>query len=88
MAEAHWIAEYKKWKSGLKPFQIQLLDEGAKSQSQAWLLNEMWCEWKSLKENKDKESPVMRSFANRDPWEDLEPDLKEESNYSFELSNL
>ena len=48
MNEETWKIEYKKWKN-LKPYQIRLIDDGPKSQSQAWLLNSMWCEWMDLK---------------------------------------
>ena len=50
MDNTDWIAEYKEWKS-LKPYEIKLLDEGPISQSQAWLLNNMWSEWYSFKNN-------------------------------------
>ena len=40
---------YKKLKQ-LKPYQIKLLEEGAKSQSQAWLINQMWTDWKEIQE--------------------------------------
>ena len=51
MPEEIWKIQYKKWKK-LKPYQIRLIDDGPKSQSQAWLLNSMWCEWLDLKEKK------------------------------------
>ena len=41
-----------------KPYQIKLIDDGPKSQSQAWLLNAMWCEWMDMKrKNEDDISP-------------------------------
>ena len=42
MSDETWKIQYKKWKD-LKPYQIKLIDDGPKSQSQAWLLNSMWC---------------------------------------------
>ena len=48
MSEETWKNQYKEWKD-LKPYQIKLIDDGPKSQSQAWLLNSMWCEWMDLK---------------------------------------
>ena len=48
MEEDTWKIQYKQWKK-LKPYQIKLIDDGPKSQSQAWLLNSMWCEWMDLK---------------------------------------
>ena len=41
MNDENWQTQYKEWKE-LKPFQIKLLEEGAESQSQAWILNDMW----------------------------------------------
>ena len=46
--DEYWKEEYKKIKD-LKPYQIKLLERGAESQSQAWLLNSMWTDWKELK---------------------------------------
>ncbi len=70
MNDENWQEEYKKWKSGLKPFQIHLLDEGAQSLSQAWLLNTMWCDWKEIKKSKETELPAIKSSWANDPWED------------------
>ena len=72
MNDENWKEEYKKWKA-LKPFQIKMLDEGAKSLSQAWLLNAMWCEWKNINIIKKTELPTVDSIKpewNKDPWED------------------
>ena len=50
MPEEIWKIHYKKWKK-LKPYQIRLIDDGPKSQSQARLMNSMWCgEWLDLKD--------------------------------------
>ena len=65
MKDEPWIEQYKKWKD-LKPFQLKLLDEGAQSQSQAWLRNAMWCDWKNIRKVKDTHLPQLRSD---DPWE-------------------
>ena len=48
MNDESWKIQYKQWKN-LKPYQIKLIENGPKSQSQAWLLNSMWCEWMDLK---------------------------------------
>tara|TARA_Y100001968_G_C19312560_1_gene694969 strand:- start:674 stop:871 length:198 start_codon:yes stop_codon:yes gene_type:complete len=61
-----WKEEYKTWKV-LKPFQIKLLEEGPKSQSQAWLINTMWCEWQQLKLEKNSTEPI--ASKNKDPWD-------------------
>ncbi len=70
MEDESWKEQYKKWKVGLKPFQIKLLDEGAHSQSQAWLLNSMWCDWKDMKKLKETELPSLLFSCENDPWAD------------------
>ena len=70
MNDENWKEEYKKWKV-LKPSQIKLLDEGAISLSQTWLLNSMWCEWKDIKKVKDTELPSITTIEfgdYSDPW--------------------
>ena len=66
MNDECWKEQYKGWKT-LQPYQIKLLDDGAKSQSQAWLVNSMWCDWKDIKKIKDTELPTLKSFED-DPW--------------------
>ena len=61
-----WKEQYKDWKS-LRPYELKLLDDGAKSQSQAWLLNSMWCEWRDIKKIKDTELPSIKHLED-DPW--------------------
>ena len=68
MNDEIWKEEYKKWKL-LKPFQIQLLDNGAKSLSQTWLINAMWCDWKDIKRLKQAETSCVQDWI-KDPWED------------------
>ncbi len=65
MDNEKWVQQYKEWRS-LEPYQIKLLDDGAKTQSQAWLLNAMWCDWKDIKKIKETELP---SFD--DPWNEV-----------------
>ena len=68
MSNESWKDQYKQWKN-LKPYQTKLIDEGPKSQSQAWLLNSMWCEWLDLKKiNVSQISKNDTSYEN-DPWE-------------------
>tara|TARA_B100000579_G_C22350359_1_gene629125 strand:+ start:253 stop:456 length:204 start_codon:yes stop_codon:yes gene_type:complete len=66
MNEETWKIQYKQWKN-LKPYQIKLIDDGAKSQSQAWLLNSMWCEWLVLKRRNMSE--ISENDISNDPWE-------------------
>ncbi len=68
MNEETWKIQYKQWKN-LKPYQIKLIDEGPKSQSQAWLLNSMWCEWKDLKRINVTEISKCEIASWTDPWE-------------------
>ncbi len=67
MKDQRWQEEYQEWRS-LKPFQKQLLEDGPKSQSQAWLVNNMWCDWKELKKLKEAELPSIYSDNEKDPW--------------------
>ena len=69
MEVKNWQEEYKEWKD-LKPFQVKLLEEGAQSQSQAWLINSMWCDWKALSElketgNKEKQADSINKDAHK-----------------------
>jgi len=66
MNDESWKDQYKEWKT-LKPYQVKLLDDGAKSQSQAWLINSMWCDWQDIKKIKDTELPSLKSSSD-DPW--------------------
>ena len=68
MSEETWKIQYKKWKN-LKPYQIRLIDDGPKSQSQAWLLNSMWCEWMDLKRKNVSEISQKDISSWTDPWE-------------------
>ncbi len=73
MNDLPWKEQYKEWKADLKPFQIKLLDEGAESLSQSWLLNEMWCDWNTLKRLKEANLPsIQTSFKQltKDPWDE------------------
>ena len=71
MNDDNWKQEYKEMKV-LQPFQIKLLDEGAKSLSQTWLLNEMWCDWKDIKLieiEKDSLMMISNTEWTKDPWD-------------------
>ena len=48
MNDENWKEELKEWNPNLKPYQIKLLDEGARSNSQTLILSDMWLEWKDL----------------------------------------
>ena len=68
MSEENWKIQYKQWKD-LKPYQIKLIDDGPKSQSQAWLFNSMWCEWMDLKKNNGSVIFDENNSRSIDPWE-------------------
>ncbi len=69
MDDENWKEQYKEWKA-LKPFQVQLLDEGANTQSQAWLLNSMWSDWMQMKKMKQMDLPDLDMSSNIDPWDE------------------
>ena len=68
MIDESWKNQFKKWKN-LKPYQIKLIDDGPSTQSQAWLLNSMWCEWMDLKEINVSESTTQDTSFSIDPWD-------------------
>ena len=68
MIDESWKVQYKEWKD-LRPYQIKLIDDGPKSQSQAWLLNSMWCEWMDLKKIKDNNIASLKDSYGIDPWD-------------------
>ena len=70
MDDGNWKDQYKDWKQ-LKPFELKLLDDGAETLSQAWLLNAMWCDWKEIKKLKDTDLPALNTIRPdraKDPW--------------------
>ncbi len=67
MKDETWKIEYKQWKK-LKPYQIKLIDEFPKTQSQACLLYSMWREWMNIKKlNLSENTDVSNSWI--DPWD-------------------
>tara|TARA_Y100000766_G_C18344115_1_gene336301 strand:- start:124 stop:333 length:210 start_codon:yes stop_codon:yes gene_type:complete len=68
MNDETWKIQYKQWRN-LKPYQIKLIDDGPKSQSQAWLLNSMWCEWMDLKRINVSETFSNDNSSWADPWQ-------------------
>ena len=74
MNDENWKEEFKQRKPGLKAFQIKLLEEGAESQNQAWLLNDMWCEWKDIAVKRKIKAIASKSLMLEDPWADSKPE--------------
>ena len=68
MIDESWKNQFKKWKN-LKPYQIKLIDDGPQSQSQAWLLNSMWCDWMDLKKRNGSDIYEINNSTTIDPWE-------------------
>ena len=68
MSDETWKKQYKQWKD-LKPYQIKLIDDGPKSQSQAWLYNSMWCEWKDLTKTNKSDFPKKTKSSGVDYWD-------------------
>ena len=70
MDDKNWKQEFMQWKPDLKPIQIKLLEEGAQTQNQAFILNDMWCEWKTIAVKRKLECIAGGSFQIKDPWEE------------------
>ena len=70
MNDENWKQEFIQWKPDLKPFQIKLLEEGAQTQSQAFILNDMWCEWKTIALKRKHEDIAGDAYLIKDPWEE------------------
>ncbi len=68
MNDENWKEEFKQWKQGLKPFQVKLLDEGAQSQNQQWLINDMWCEWRKIAVRRKIKEIARPHLVIEDPW--------------------
>ena len=74
MNDENWKEEFKQWKTNIKPLQIKLLEEGAKSQSQTLMLCDMWCEWKELATQR-KQKDIAGDVLINDPWDDKEAEM-------------
>ena len=73
MNDDNWKEEFKQWKPDLKPFQIKLIDQGPKSQNQAFMLNDMWCEWRKIAVKRKIHEIAGKAMAIDDPWSEAEP---------------
>ena len=76
MNDENWKEEFMQWRPDLKPFQIKLLAEGAQSQNQAFILNDMWCEWKTIAVKRKLQSISGDALPIKDPWEEEAPKIK------------
>ena len=75
MNDENWKEEFKLWKPSLKPFQLKVLEEGVHSQSQALILNDMWCEWKDLAVKRKLDEIERKSIAIEDPWDEEKTEI-------------
>ena len=57
--DSNWREEWKNYTSS--EFQLELLENGARSLSQSWILGAMYNNWKKLKGYKDPEPPDVSS---------------------------
>ena len=53
--DSNWREEYKNYTSNKK--QLELLENGAKSLSQSWILGALYQKWKKIKGYKTPETP-------------------------------
>ncbi len=75
MNDENWKEEFKQWKPDLKAFQIKLLEEGAQSQNQACILNDMWCEWKDIAVKRKIKEISGKASVIEDPWQEKDPEV-------------
>ncbi|KGG12774.1 MULTISPECIES: hypothetical protein [Prochlorococcus] len=74
MNDENWKEEFKEWNPNLKPYQIKLLDEGAKSNSQTLMLSDMWLKWKGLAVQR-KLNEIDNNQIGLDPWDDRSSEI-------------
>jgi len=79
MNDENWKEEFKLWNPSLKPYQIKLLEEGASSQNQACILNDMWCEWKDIAVKRKIKDIARKASFIEDPWEEKKLDSNMDS---------
>ena len=53
--DTNWREEFKEYTNS--KYQLELLENGAKSLSQSWVLQSMYGQWKKIKGIKDPEPP-------------------------------
>ena len=64
--DSNWREEYKNYTSSKK--ELELLENGAKSLSQSWILGALYQKWKKLKGIREKEPPDCQSSFSE--WND------------------
>ena len=82
MNDENWKEELKEWNPNLKPYQIKLLDEGARSNSQTLILSDMWLEWKELLDKKELNGIADQAVENIQPY-NLKPNCIDDQFLQF-----
>ncbi len=72
MNDENWKEELKEWNPKLKPYQLKLLDQGPKSNSQILTLSDMWLEWKDLLVERELKEIAEDTMIADQEEEDLE----------------
>ena len=84
MIDKNWREEYKAFTTNKK--HIELLENGPKSLSQAWILGALHYRWKKIKGIKDPEPPNSKSSYKEFESRIQKLKLNHESNNSYEKS--
>ena len=53
--DMNWREEFKAYTNS--KYQLELLENGAKSLSQSWVMQSMYCDWKKIKGIREPEPP-------------------------------
>ena len=84
MNDNNWREEYKAFTTNKK--HLELLENGPKSLSQAWILGALYSRWKKIKGIKDPEPPNCQSSYQEFESRIQKLKLNHQSNNSFEKS--
>ena len=84
MNDKNWREEYKAFTTNKK--HLELLENGPKSLSQAWILGALYSRWKKIKGIKDPEPPNCQSSYKEFELRIQKLKLNHQLNNSFEKS--
>ena len=84
MNDNNWREEYKAFTTNKK--HLELLENGPKSLSQAWILGALYSRWKKIKGIKDPEPPNCQSSYKEFELRIQKLKLNHQLNNSFEKS--
>ena len=71
--DSNWREEYKNFISD--KYKLGLLEKGATSISQGWVLGKMYCDWKKLK-GYDKYDPIQNKGELQSSFKEFESKIK------------